>query len=102
MSGEPLLLGIDIGTTQTKVGAFHLDGKLAALAVADYPLHVNAATNAAEQDPLDWWRGASRAIHEILAKVDPNRLQAVSVGGQGPTVVALDAARYTTYLTSAV
>jgi sugar (pentulose or hexulose) kinase len=40
-------MGIDVGTTQTKVGVFHLDGRLAAMASARYPLQFDAATNAA-------------------------------------------------------
>lgn len=85
------LLGVDVGTTQTKVGAFDLGGRLLAAARAAYPLHADPATNAAEQDPADWWSGVARAIGDVCARIDPARLLAVSVGGQGPTVVALDA-----------
>ena len=85
-------MGIDVGTTQTKVGVFHLDGRLAAMASAHYPLQFDAATNAAEQNPAEWWAAAARAIRQTLEQIDPARLLAVSVGGQGPTVVALDEA----------
>lgn len=87
-----LLMGIDVGTTQTKVGIFHLDGRLAAMASARYPLQFDAATNAAEQNPAEWWAAAARAIRQTLEQIDPARLLAVSVGGQGPTAVALDEA----------
>lgn len=87
-----LLMGIDVGTTQTKVGIFHLDGRLAAMASARYPSRFDAATNAAEQAPDDWWAAAVDAIRQALAEINPSRLLAVSVGGQGPTVVALDEA----------
>jgi xylulokinase len=85
-----LLLGVDVGTTQTKVGVFDLEGRLVASARAGYPLFTDPMTNAAEQDPEDWWEAAARAIGVVTGKVDPARLVAMSVGGQGPTVVALD------------
>jgi len=90
MSQEPLLLGIDIGTTQTKVGAFHLDGRPVAIAAASYPLAFDAATSAAEQNPADWWTATVQALRQVLAKIDTHRLLALSVGGQGPTVVPID------------
>lgn len=90
MNRDSLLLGIDVGTTQIKVGAFHLDGRLAALAAADYPLAFDATTYAAEQDPTDWWAATVRTIKQVLAEVDATRLLALSVGGQGPTVVGVD------------
>ncbi|MDP7643505.1 MAG: FGGY-family carbohydrate kinase [Anaerolineales bacterium] len=91
MSSSTLLLGIDVGTTRTKVGAFHLDGHLAAAAASDYPLQFNA-NGAAEQDPLDWWGATREAIGAVLSQVAAAEIIGVSVGGQGPTMVALDGA----------
>jgi xylulokinase len=88
-----LLLGVDVGTTQTKAAVFDLDGHLLAAGRAGYPLYADPQTNAAEQDPADWWAAAATAIGAAVAQVDANRLAAVSVGGQGPTVVALDGDR---------
>ncbi len=85
-----VLVGIDVGTTQTKVGAFDLDGRLVASARAGYPLFTDSATNAAEQDPESWWEAAAGAVRAVTGKVEPARVVAVSVGGQGPTVVAVD------------
>lgn len=85
-----LLLGIDAGTTQLKAAVFALDGRLVASARASYPISVNSETNAAEQDPADWWQAAVTAIGAALAEIDTRRLAALAVGGQGPTVVALD------------
>jgi xylulokinase len=85
-----LLLGVDVGTTQTKVAAFDLEGRRVASARVGYPLFADPATNAAEQDPEDWWAAAARALGAVTAEVDPHRFVAMAVGGQGPTVVALD------------
>lgn len=89
MSGE-LLLGVDVGTTQTKAGAFDLEGKLVASGRAGYPISFDPDTNAAEQNPADWWTATIRSICQVVAEVDPARIIAVSIGGQGPTLVALD------------
>lgn len=89
MSGE-LLLGVDVGTTQTKVGAFDLEGQLVALSRAGYALNTDAQTNAAEQDPDAWWAAAVSCLRQIVGQVDTSRIVALSVGGQGPTLVALD------------
>ena len=90
MSRDDLLLGIDIGTTQTKVGAFYLDGRLAAMASADYPPSFTGETNVAEQHPADWWAATLHSLQRVLPAINVDRLVAMSVGGQGPTVVALD------------
>ncbi len=87
-----LLMGIDVGTTQTKVGVFHLDGRPAAMAAAGYALNFDAATGAAEQDPSGWWAATVRASRQALDGLDSASLLAVCVGGQGPTAVALDEA----------
>jgi xylulokinase len=92
LNKEPLLLGVDVGTSRIKVGAFHLDGRLAALRAANYPLAFDGATNAAEQDAASWWRITADALRETTAEVGSSRLAAICVGGQGPTVVAMDEA----------
>lgn len=89
MSGE-LLLGVDVGTTQTKVGAFDLDGRLVASSRAGYELIIDSQTNAAEQDPNEWWAAVITCLRQVVEQVDARRLLALSVGGQGPTLVALD------------
>ncbi|MBW8012061.1 MAG: hypothetical protein FVQ83_12620 [Chloroflexi bacterium] len=86
-----LLLGVDVGTTQTKVGAFDLQGQLVAVGRASYSLNIDPDTNAAEQDPNDWWSATAQAIQSLLSEVEVNRITAICVGGQGPTVVAVDA-----------
>ena len=91
MSSE-LLLGVDVGTTQAKVGAFDLEGRLVASSRAGYPLITDSETNAAEQEPADWWSAVVQAIRAVVGDIDAACILAMSVGGQGPTVVALDEA----------
>jgi xylulokinase len=84
-----LLLGIDIGTTKAKVGAFDLEGQLIASSDCGYPLSTVARENAAEQQPQAWWSATVQSLNEICGQIDPARIVALSVGGQGPTLVAL-------------
>jgi xylulokinase len=87
---DALLMGVDVGTTQTKVGIFDLAGELVTSSLAGYALSIDQRTNAAEQNPADWWSATTQAIRESLTNVDAKHVLAVSVGGQGPTVVAVD------------
>ena len=48
--GGPVVIGIDVGTTSTKVAAYRPDGTTVADAVRSYPLETSAA-GWAEQDP---------------------------------------------------
>ena len=85
-----LLLGVDVGTTLTKVGAFDVEGRLVAFNSDGYPLETNMETNAAEQNPADWWTAAAKSIRKVVNKVEADRILAISIGGQGPTLVALN------------
>lgn len=90
MKGEPLLLGVDLGTSRVKAGAFHLDGRLAAVSVSNYELAFDGATGAAEQDPNVWWTHLVRVLRQIVSQVERGQILAMCVGGQGPTTVAMD------------
>ncbi len=76
--GELLLLGIDFGTTRVKVGSYDLRGNQRDLAVFEL-----GATET-------WWPTTLRAIRLCLKEVDASCVRAVCVGGQGPTLVAVD------------
>lgn len=84
------ILGIDLGTTDVKVGLVSLDGQLLSMARAGYALDVDPDAGIAEQDPGAWWSAivvAVRALHppEVVDVV------AIGVDGHGPTLAAVDA-----------
>ena len=84
-------LGIDIGTTGTKVVAFDAaDGRLLAVSRS-----VRAHTDGpgiAEADGAEWIDNTISAIGDLIAHhgVDPRRVAAISTTGMVPAVVALD------------
>ena len=87
---EPMLLGIDVGTSAVKVGLFTADGETAALAWRAYPVHA-PRPGWAEQMPDDWWTAACGAIHEVLAAAETEQVAAVGLCGQTPGHVLVDA-----------
>jgi xylulokinase len=64
VSAQPVLLGIDIGTTSARAVALDLDGAVIADASADYPLS-SPHPGWSEQDPADWWRSTQEALRAV-------------------------------------
>jgi xylulokinase len=88
---EPLLLGVDAGTSSVKAVLLDLRGNLCAVCQAEYPLH-HIRPAWVEQDPEDWWQATCKAIREALAKVPhgPERVLGLAVSSQAPTLLPLD------------
>ena len=88
---EPLLLGIDVGTSSVKAALMDPRGNLHAVGQAEYPLH-HIRPAWVEQDPEDWWRGTCQAVKAALAKVPQGaeRVLGLAVSCQAPTLLALD------------
>ena len=88
---EPLLLGIDVGTSSVKAVLLDLRGNLCAVCQAEYPLH-HIRPAWVEQDPQDWWEATCQAVREALAKVPhaPEGVLGLAVSSQAPTLLPLD------------
>jgi xylulokinase len=87
------LIGIDVGTSGTKVLLVDGEGNIVARAVEEYPLHT-PKPNWAEQDPADWWRATVKAIRRVIAdaKVNAAEIKGLGLSGQMHGSVFLDAA----------
>jgi xylulokinase len=83
MAAEPILVGVDVGTTGAKAIAISPDGAVLARAEEDYPLST-PRPGWSEQDPENWWNATQRA----LAALPP--ATAVGLSGQMHGLVALD------------
>lgn len=86
----PVLLGIDLGTTQIKAGFVTPAGAPVGIARSRYGLDVDPATGRAEQDPEAWWTGLGSVIRELTAG-HGGEVIGISVAGHGPTLVVTDA-----------
>ena len=62
------LLGIDIGTSGTKILAIDETGKIIAGATEEYPLS-SPRPLWAEQNAADWWNATQRGVARVLAQV---------------------------------
>ena len=89
---EPVLIGIDAGTSVIKSVAFTTDGRqLAAAAIPN--AYQTLADGGAEQDMARTWTDAARTLKQ-LTEVIPDlaeRLVAISVTGQGDGIWLIDA-----------
>ena len=86
-----VLVGLDIGTSGTKVILADETGKVLASAVKEYPLYA-PKPGWAEQNPSDWWRAVCEGCQQVLSAsgVDKGRLVGLSLSGQMHGLVALD------------
>lgn len=85
------LLGLDIGTSGAKAVLCDEDGRIVASALAEYPLSTPRPLWS-EQNPADWWRGATEAIRHAMRDSGINGREIVALGltGQMHGAVFLD------------
>ncbi|HEX8966751.1 MAG TPA: FGGY-family carbohydrate kinase [Chloroflexota bacterium] len=86
------ILGVDVGTSALKAGLLSPEGEpLAAIVRIPYSLS-SPAPGAMEQDPDDWWNALIAACRQLVPGLGKHtRLLAVAIGGQAPTLCAVDA-----------
>jgi xylulokinase len=82
------LIGIDIGTTATKIIAIDTHGRILAEVSRPATLHSPQA-NFAEADPAEWWDNLGSGIPACLkrARLKPGDISAVGVCGMVPTTI---------------
>jgi xylulokinase len=88
----PVILGIDLGTSEVKVGLVGLDGRLLGAGRAGYAMAVDVPGRA-EQDPEAWWDAIVAAVRQATAAATGHEPVIVGIcpDGHGPTLVAVDA-----------
>lgn len=91
MPKHDILIGIDIGTSSTRVVAFDLRGKTLASSTAAYPL-LTPKPNWAEQHPDHWWEASRKGLKAVSRQIDPGRVRGISFSGQMHGSVFLDGA----------
>jgi len=86
---QPLLLGVDVGTTATKAVLVDQSGHLVAQGRAEYPtIHLQAGW--VEQDATQWWISFCKACKQAIAQVPNAQIAGVVISSQAPTLLAVD------------
>lgn len=87
---EPLLLGIDIGTSACKAALFSPDGRAVAQESGEYRV-LYPRQGWAEQNPDDWWDAVRGALNRLLGNsgVRADQIAGVGVDGQGWSAIPL-------------
>lgn len=85
------LIGIDIGTTATKVIIIDDEGHILG-EVQNPSTLISKKATWAEEDPSQWWDNVIICIPKLLkqTKVDPAEVCAIGVSGMVPTLILLD------------
>jgi xylulokinase len=90
LSGSPLLLGVDAGTSRIRALVFDLKGTVVAEGSAPTPTRTPAAGQG-EHDAEELWQAALAAVRGAVARVDdPQRIRSVAAGSMGEAGVLLD------------
>lgn len=89
-ASQPLLVGVDLGTSAAKAMVVDAAGRAHGRARAAYPLR-RARPTWAEQAPDDWWDAVCRAVRQATAGVERRSIAALALSGQLNAVVLLDA-----------
>ncbi|WP_377289857.1 FGGY-family carbohydrate kinase [Rhizobium sp. SG2393] len=82
MTRDPLVIGIDVGTSGAR-------------AVAMTPDHAIVAEGAAKlsgfsddhRDPVAWWKAVQAALVTVVAAIDPARVRALAIDGTSGTML---------------
>lgn len=90
-SGDPLLAGLDIGSTNIKAVIFRPDGAIVARSSHKTPTHF-PRPGWAYFDPAELWETTAAALRAAVAQVErPERIASIAVASIGETGVLLDA-----------
>ena len=90
-SRRTVFLGIDVGSTRTKVGLIADDGTPLGFGRAGHHMDSDPATGRAEQDPEAWWTGLASAARAAFEEAGAPPVAGIGIASHGPTLVAVDA-----------
>jgi xylulokinase len=90
---DPLLIGVDLGTTVCKALVFDAGLRILGSGARNLPLATLSGSRI-EQSPESWWTGVVEAVREAMAAsgADAARVKGLSVSSQGITFAPVDAA----------
>lgn len=97
MANNPLLAGLDVGTTNIKAVIFEPDGRAVAQASLSTPIHY-PQPGWAYYDPEELWQASATVLRRATAGLDqPERIAGLAVASVGEAGVPLDRQGRPTY-----
>ncbi|MBO5069955.1 MAG: xylulokinase [Roseburia sp.] len=84
-----LYIGIDLGTSAVKLVLMDEQGNVLRSTARVYPLYF-PKPGWSEQDPAEWWEAVVKAMRELTANCDKERIRGIGVCGQMHGLIALD------------
>lgn len=85
-----IVIGVDIGTTSTKVVAFDESGQVQASANQPYPL-IQTQPDMAEEDPKQIYAAVMAGLHQVIATVGGSQVTGISFSAAMHSVIVMDA-----------
>ena len=82
-------IGIDLGTSSTKMLLLDEQGVIHAEVSHDYPLEF-PQPGWSQQDPADWWQAVKKGMPQLLKGIDAASVAGIGVAGQMHGLVVLD------------
>ena len=82
-------IGIDLGTSATKLMLVTEAGEIVNSITKEYPLYF-PHPGWSEQNPSDWWSACFEGISELIKGYDANAIAGIGLGGQMHGLVVLD------------
>ena len=89
MTRSPLFVALEAGTSGGRAVAFDSGGRMIAQVRRPYAT-ATARPGWAEQDAEAWASAALGSLRDLTSKIEPDRVAAVGLTGQSPTVVPVD------------
>lgn len=89
-SGEPLWVGLDLGTQSARAMAVTASGDVAGSGAR--PLRSRRDGARHEQDPGGWWEALAGACRDALAGLAPERVEGVATCATSGTILLVDSA----------
>lgn len=97
MTHEPLLAGVDIGTTNIKAIIFKPNGQSVAEASAPTPTHY-PRPGWAYYDPAELWQATASALRQVTGQLaKPEQIASIAVASMGEAAAPLDRHGQPTY-----
>jgi len=82
-------IGIDLGTSSTKLLLLDGQGTIHAEVARDYPLEF-PRPGWSQQDPAHWWEAVRTGMPVLLKNIDASQVAGIGVAGQMHGLVVLD------------